>query len=140
MKKYNLEHNYNGPIYQTDRMKILLCFYGGSEFWLGMYPECSFDHYYDDVIFKLSPEEIDPDILAQRQTIPTLIFPFRELGLCQKPMCDNQTGYKYCSMTCWYTNSVDTHQYTIDTGSDSEREEALSFKQKLVNQYGCVSI
>lgn len=138
MKRYNSTYNYGGPIYQTEQMKFLLCFHAGSEFWLGVYPGCSFDHYYDDVMFQLGPDEIDQAILEQRRTIPTMIYPFRELGKCQKPLCENETAYKYCSITCWYTNSLDTHQYTIDTGTDSEREVAVDFKRKLINQFSCV--
>lgn len=131
---------YDGIIYQTDRMKILLCFYNGSEAWQGMYPGCSFDHYYDDIMPKLGPDCIDPYILNQRQTIPTMIYPFKNIGICQKPQCSNRVDYKYCSLMCWLTNSVDINQYTINNAENSiERENALNFRRKLTSQYGCFS-
>lgn len=128
---------YGGELRQTETMKILLCFYGGSEAWKGMFPGADFDHYYDDIMFQLGPEQIDPNILIERRTYPTMIYPAKEIGVCHREICSKATEFKYCSLHCWYTNSLDHNQYTIDNADTvDERNAAIVFRGKLVKQFG----
>lgn len=133
--------DYEGVVYQTENTKILLRFHDGSEAWQGMYPGCSFDHYYDDVMSDLGPDEVDELILLQRQFFPTIVYPFKDVGVCQRPECDKQTQYKYCSLNCWYLNGVETSKYAVDTAiTEYDLECALDFYRKLTSRYGCYAV
>ena len=128
---------YQGEIYQTEVMKILLCFYGGSEAWEGVFPGVGFDDYYDDIAFRLGPDRIDPDILTERRAYPTMIYPAKQIGTCHKEACDKNTEFKYCSLYCWYTNSLDINQSRIDNADTlTERNEAINFRDRLIQQFG----
>lgn len=127
---------YQGELYQTETMKILLCFYAGSEAWRGMFPGIDFDDYYDEIMFQLGPDRIDPNILYERRTYPTLIYPSKPIGICHRETCEQKTEFKYCSLYCWYTNTLDHNQHAIDTAETlTERNEILNFRYKLVAQF-----
>lgn len=118
----NRELAYEGVVYRTNDAQILLRFHRGSEAWLGVYPGCSFDCYYDEVIHSLC--EMDPEILVERQHVPLIVFPTKDVGLCQNQECDKATQYKYCSISCWFFTMLDC-------------EEDPKFREALLARYGC---
>lgn len=127
---------YGSKIFQTDG-GFLLKFTSGTEAWQGIFPGCSWDRFYDDIMIDLNPTQHNPKALAQRFLIPTLIVSFKDVGICAKDECTNSTVYKFCSISCWFFDTIDMTRRIISRSHNQEEiEQQVAFVEQLAKIFG----
>lgn len=124
-----------GVLCQTDN-GILLCFQKDSYKWQGVYPGYSWDAFYNDLVI-MNIELITPAVMEKRLMEPLFIWPFKDAGICQRPTCNEATSSKYCSVDCWYYDTIEMIRYAIAHASTLAIVDAnIKYMERLVAKFG----
>lgn len=114
-------------LYATDG-GVMLNFANRIEPWVGMFPGCSFDDYYDSVLPRLTGT-------APNTSLPILVVARHLEGHCEA--CRVDTSHKYCSMKCWYTNIMSSTDIRLSGMIYRDERDALNkFKYQLELIFG----
>lgn len=128
-------YRYPGVTYQTD-CGVLLSFQKDTQKWDGVYPGYSWDKFYEDLL-SMNTDLITPDVAKRYRTCPLFIWPFKEVGMCQRPVCDQSTESQYCSVDCWYFDTLEMIRYAIANASSLNIVDAnVRYMEKLIAKFG----
>lgn len=125
---------YGSKVFQTDG-GFLLKFINDADKWLGVFPGCSWDRFYDEVMISLSYPCINKLVFKQRLARPTIIDGSNNAGSCYK--CGSSTDYKFCSVSCWFFHTIELERQIIaDADNIAKIERQVYFVEQMVNLFG----
>lgn len=121
---------YGDNVFQTNE-GAMLKFTNGAEHLLGIWPGCSWDRFYDEVMIELGYPHINAMVLKQRRTVPVII----SNDAC--PKCGNKGDYKFCSISCWFFYTIDIERDIIANAETMAKiERHVHFVQQMVRMFG----
>lgn len=128
-------YRYPGITYQTD-CGVLLNFQNDSHKWEGIYPGMSWDDFYNELSW-LNIELLTPAVATKRMRYPLFMWPFKNMGTCQRWRCNETTTFKFCSLDCWYFDTLDTIKGAIKSAPTIGDVEAnVRFMERVMSKYG----
>lgn len=128
-------YRYPGVTYRTN-CGIMLSFQNDSHKWNGIYPGMSWDDFYNNHA-KMNIELLTPSVAHHKTRYPLFVWPFKPVGTCQRFKCDENTDSKYCSMDCWYYETLDIIKQAIQNANSVEAADAnVRLMERVVSQYG----
>lgn len=124
---------YGSNVFQTDG-GVLLMFTAGADKWAGVFPGCSWDHFYDNIMVNLNCQYMVPLVFKQRFSKPTIIEG-STIGSCVK--CSEPTDYKFCSVSCWFFDTIELVRNIIaEADSQSKIDRNVAFVEQMVLMFG----
>lgn len=94
---------YGPNVFQTET-GALLKFTSDAEKWEGVFPGCSWDLFYDEVMPRLCGDDVNILAVKERRIVP-IVIQGRDVGKCRR--CSATTSFKFCSISCWFFETVE---------------------------------
>ena len=112
----------------------LLKFTSGADRWVGIFPDCTWDCFYDEVMPMLCGDNVNILASKQRHSIPTIIEG-SNIGRCVK--CSEDTEYKFCSMTCWFFYTIELTNGIIEDADNIDKiDRNIKFIERMMVLFG----
>lgn len=126
-------YRYSGITYQME-CGIIVSFQNGAHKWDGIYPGKSWDQFYNELSL-LNIELLTPHIISKRLREPLFMWAFKIPGICQR--CEEPTTSKFCSIDCWYFDTLEMIRQAIETAPYLTDVEAnVRFMERVIRKYG----